>query len=131
MRSCPAFSFTAPPPDAPDETWISGRFTAGMVPVNTPQSLEQNGLMRPFFGQPLQGFSAYAFTRDPDGAIYALIDNGFGSKANSSDALLELYAAGRGFRDRRGRPCRSASGCATPTASCPSASCMRRPRRAT
>jgi hypothetical protein len=86
----PAFSFSAPPPDAPDETWISGRFTAGMVPVNTPQSLEANGLMRPFFGQPLQGVSAYAFTRDPDGAIYALIDNGFGSKANSSDALLSF-----------------------------------------
>jgi hypothetical protein len=86
----PAFSFTAPPEDAPVETWISGRFTAGMIPVNTPQSLEQNGLMRPFFGQPLQGFSAYAHARDPDGAIYALIDNGFGSKANSSDALLSF-----------------------------------------
>jgi hypothetical protein len=88
--SLPALSFTAPPRDAPDEAWISGRFTAGMVPVRTPQSLEQNGLMRPFFGQPVQGFSGYAATRDPGGAIYALIDNGFGAKANSSDALLSF-----------------------------------------
>jgi hypothetical protein len=86
----PAFSFSAPPPDAPEETWISGRFTAGTAPVNTPQSIEANGVMRPFFGQPIQGFSAYAHTRDQDGAIHALIDNGFGSKANSSDALLSF-----------------------------------------
>lgn len=86
----PAFSFSAPPSDAPDETWISGRFTTGMVPVNTPQSVATNGTLRPFFGQPMQGFSGFAFNRDPDGALYALIDNGFGSKANSSDALLSF-----------------------------------------
>ncbi|KPQ17117.1 MAG: hypothetical protein HLUCCO18_05770 [Rhodobacteraceae bacterium HLUCCO18] len=86
----PALSFSAPPANAPEEAWVSGRFTAGTAPVNTPQSLEANGLMRPFFGQPIQGFSAYAFTRDPQGAIYALIDNGFGSLANSSDALLSF-----------------------------------------
>lgn len=86
----PAFSFTAPPADAPAEAWLSGRFTSGTAPVNTPQSVEANGLMRPFFGQPLQGISGYALTRDDDGAIFALIDNGFGSKANSSDALLSF-----------------------------------------
>lgn len=84
----PAFSFSAPPPDAPRETWVSGRFTAGSTPINEPQSVEQNGLMRPFFGQPLQGFSGYAANRADDGSLYALIDNGFGSKANSSDTLL-------------------------------------------
>jgi hypothetical protein len=86
----PAFSFSSPPQDAPREAWLSGRFTAGMIPVNTPLSLEANGIMRPFFGQPIQGFSAYAFARDDDDAIFALIDNGFGSKANSSDALLSF-----------------------------------------
>jgi hypothetical protein len=86
----PAFSFSAPPEDAPSEAWISGRFTAGPAPVNEPQSLETNGLRYPFFGQPLQGFSAFALTRGPEGALYALIDNGFGSKANSSDALLSF-----------------------------------------
>ncbi|MDJ1006841.1 MAG: esterase-like activity of phytase family protein [Paracoccaceae bacterium] len=86
----PAYSFSAPPADAPQETWISGRFTAGAAPVRAPMSLAANGLMRPFFGQPLQGFSGYAAARAGDGSLYALIDNGFGSKANSSDALLGL-----------------------------------------
>jgi hypothetical protein len=86
----PAVSVSAPPRDAPGETWISGRFTDGTAPVNRPLSLEANGLMRPFFGQPVQGISGYAFTRAGDGSIHALIDNGFGSKANSSDALLSF-----------------------------------------
>lgn len=84
----PAFSFSAPPADAPQETWISGRFTAGPVPVNTPQSLVTNGLRHPFFGQPLQGFSGYALARGEDESLLALIDNGFGARNNSSDALL-------------------------------------------
>ena len=84
----PAFSFSAPPADAPQETWVSGKFTAGATPIRDPMSVEANGLMRPFFGQPLQGFSGYAMERAEDGSLYALIDNGFGSKANSSDALL-------------------------------------------
>lgn len=86
----PAFSFSAPPADAPDEAWISGRFTAGPAPVRAPMSVAANGLMRPFFGQPLQGFSGYASRRAPDGSLYALIDNGFGSRGNSSDALLSF-----------------------------------------
>lgn len=87
----PAFTFSAPPEDAPAETWISGRFTDGAAPVRAPQSLApRNGLARPFFGQPVQGFSGYAARRAPDGSLYALIDNGFGSKANSSDALLSF-----------------------------------------
>lgn len=84
----PAFSFSAPPADAPRETWISGKYTDGAAPVRQPQSIAQNGLMRPFFGQPLQGFSGYALNPGPDASLYALIDNGFGSKANSSDAML-------------------------------------------
>ncbi|WP_425090607.1 esterase-like activity of phytase family protein [Tropicimonas sp. S265A] len=86
----PAFSFSAPPTDAPRETFVSGRFTNGAAPVNTPQSIEANGLMRPFFGQPVQGFSGFAAQRGADGTLIALIDNGFGSKANSSDALLSF-----------------------------------------
>ena len=86
----PALSFSAPPADAPTETWISGRYTAGPAPVRVPQSLAGNGTMRPFFGQPLQGFSGYARARAGDGSLYALIDNGFGSKANSADALLSF-----------------------------------------
>ena len=84
----PALSFSAPPADAPAETWVSGKFTAGHTPVTTPQTIDQNGVSRPFFGQPLQGFSGYALNRGPNNSLYALIDNGFGSKANSSDTLL-------------------------------------------
>ncbi|WP_424974038.1 esterase-like activity of phytase family protein [Dinoroseobacter sp. S124A] len=87
----PAFTFSAPPADAPAETWISGRYTAGATPVRAPQSLApRNGLARPFFGQPVQGFSGYAQTRAEDGSLYALIDNGYGSKANSADILLSF-----------------------------------------
>ena len=87
----PAFSFAAPPADAPQETWISGKFTAGAAPVREPMSLApRNGLARPFFGQPTQGFSGYALERTETGGLVALIDNGFGSRANSSDALLSF-----------------------------------------
>jgi hypothetical protein len=46
------------------------------------------GVRLPFLGQPLQGFSGFAMERAEDGSVYALIDNGFGSKKNSPDALL-------------------------------------------
>ena len=86
----PADTVSPPPADAPAEARISGRFTAGTAPIDAPRSLEENGLLRPFLGQPLQGISGYASTRAEDGSIYALIDNGFGSRANSSDALLSF-----------------------------------------
>jgi len=86
----PAFSFSAPPADAPRETWISGRFASGTTPVRDPMSKATNDLRHPFFGQPLQGFSGYAAERASDGSLLALIDNGFGAKANSSDALLSF-----------------------------------------
>jgi hypothetical protein len=84
----PAFSFSASPADALRPTWVSGKFTNGAAPVRVPQSIETNGEMRPFFGPPLQGFSGYALVRGADGSQFALIDNGFGGKANSTDALL-------------------------------------------
>jgi hypothetical protein len=49
------------------------------------------GLSLPFIGQPLQGFSGFAMERAEDGSIYALTDNGFGSKLNSPDALLFFH----------------------------------------
>jgi len=65
-----------------------GEVHHGAAPVRVPQSIETNGEMRPFFGPPLQGFSGYALVRGADGSQFALIDNGFGGKANSTDALL-------------------------------------------
>jgi hypothetical protein len=94
----PAFSLIAPPADAPREAWISGRYAAGPARVDRPYTVpgttgpahgnRQTGISLPFIGQPLQGFSGFAMTRAADGSIFALIDNGFGNRRNSSDALL-------------------------------------------
>ncbi|MEM1428427.1 MAG: esterase-like activity of phytase family protein [Pseudomonadota bacterium] len=85
----PAFSFSVPPADAPREALVSGKFLTADARVGAPYTVPaRTGLATPFLGQPLQGFSAYAAERTEDGHLIALIDNGFGSKLNSSDALL-------------------------------------------
>ena len=95
----PALSMIAPPADAPREVWVSGKFTGpGNLRNEQPMSVMGNtgamhgnratGIRLPFLGQPLQGFSGFAMTRHADGSIYAVIDNGFGNKRNSTDALL-------------------------------------------
>jgi hypothetical protein len=87
----PAYSFSVPPEDAPRETFVSGKFLTADDKVTEPFSVEHGtGLSTPFMGQPLQGFSGYAEERAEGGALYALIDNGFGSKLNSPDALLSF-----------------------------------------
>ena len=47
------------------------------------------GLSLPFDGQPVQGFSGIKTMGD--GTFWSLSDNGFGSKMNSSDAMLMLH----------------------------------------
>lgn len=95
----PALSLIAPPADAPREAWISGKFTgAGNLRNDRPMSVmgstgalhgnRETGIRLPFIGQPLQGFSGFAMNRAPDGSIHAVIDNGFGNRRNSTDALL-------------------------------------------
>ena len=93
----PALSLIAPPADAPADAWISGKFT-GPARNDRPMSVagdtgglhgrRATGVALPFIGQPLQGLSGFAMERAADGSIYVLTDNGFGSKANSPDALL-------------------------------------------
>ncbi|MDO5632423.1 MAG: esterase-like activity of phytase family protein [Paracoccus sp. (in: a-proteobacteria)] len=93
----PAMTMTAPPADAPRDAWVSGKFT-GEAPNRQPMTRpgdtgaaygsHPTGISLPFLGQPIQGFSGFAMNRAEDGAVYVLIDNGFGSKANSPDALL-------------------------------------------
>ncbi len=96
----PAASFIAPPDDAPADTRISGKFTGatrnevvGSVMGDTGAShgKRPTGISLPFEGQPLQGLSGFAADRAADGAIYVLTDNGFGSKANSPDAMLYFH----------------------------------------
>lgn len=96
----PAMSLIAPPADAPTDAQVNGKFTgaarndvAGSVMGDTGAShgKRPTGISLPFEGQPLQGISGFAMNRAEDGAIYALTDNGFGSKANSPDALLYFH----------------------------------------
>jgi hypothetical protein len=98
----PAASFLAPPADAPKDAAISGKFT-GAARVMEPETVmgdtgathgkRPTGIMLPFKGQPLQGLSGFAMTQAEDGSIYVLTDNGFGSKANSPDAMLFFHRA--------------------------------------
>lgn len=93
----PALTMLAPPQDAPRDAWISGKFT-GKTPERRPMAMpgdtgpaygsHPTGISLPFLGQPFQGMSGFAMNPAADGSVYALTDNGFGSKLNSPDALL-------------------------------------------
>lgn len=96
----PAFTMLAPPANVPKDAQISGKFTGparndvpGSVMGDTGPShgKRATGISLPFEGQPFQGLSGFAMDRTADGAIYALTDNGFGTKANSPDALLYFH----------------------------------------
>ncbi len=83
----PAQSFVPAPPDAPALFAMSGRFTGGartesLYALRNPAT----GLARPFPAMALQGFSGIRSLGDD--RFLMLTDNGFGSKANSADALL-------------------------------------------
>lgn len=96
----PAASFIPAPTDAPKDAQVSGKFT-GAARVMEPETVpgdtgaahgkRQTGLSLPFKGQPLQGLSGFAMDLTEDGSILTLTDNGFGSKANSPDALLFFH----------------------------------------
>jgi len=88
----PAETFTEAPPDAPPGLRRAGRFN-GFERTETLGGISnaRTGLGRPFEGQPVQGFSAIERL---DGERWLLLsDNGFGSRANSADALLMLHVA--------------------------------------
>ena len=96
----PAATFVPAPADAPADAKVSGKFTGaarvdavGTVPGDTggQHGKRATGLSVPFEGQPFQGLSGFAMNRAEDGSIYALTDNGFGTKANSPDALLFFH----------------------------------------
>jgi hypothetical protein len=95
----PALSLVMPPADAPPEAMMSGRFAGpGNLRVDRPMSVmgttgalhgnRATGISFPFIGQPLQGFSGFSRARAADGSFWAIIDNGFGNKRNSTDTLL-------------------------------------------
>jgi hypothetical protein len=96
----PALTLIPPPADAPRDAWVSGKFTGPArndVPMSVPgdtgglHGRRPTGISLPFIGQPVQGFSGFAMERGEDGTIWSLTDNGFGTKANSPDALLFFH----------------------------------------
>jgi hypothetical protein len=96
----PAATYVPAPADAPKDAQMSGKFTGaaramevGTVPGDTGamHGKRLTGLSLPFEGQPLQGLSGFAMNLAENGSIYILADNGFGTKANSPDALLAFH----------------------------------------
>ncbi|MGY8870257.1 MAG: esterase-like activity of phytase family protein [Pseudomonadales bacterium] len=88
----PAQSFVLPPKNAPLYFNQSGRFTAkNNHRINTAYGIYDDAtqLARPFPGQPLQGFSGIRSLGD--NRFLVLTDNGFGTKANSPDAMLMFH----------------------------------------
>ncbi len=102
----PALTLIAPPADAPADAQVSGKFTGAarnmqpetvMGDTGGTHGKRPTGLMLPFKGQPVQGFSGYAMNKAEDGSVYMLTDNGFGTKANSPDALLMFHKMNPNF----------------------------------
>jgi len=98
----PAMTFVPAPADAPPELQISGRYaTPSPMRVDVPESAtgisalsdktapRPTGIKLPFKGQPVQGLSGIKNLKD--GTYITLTDNGFGSKANSPDAMLMFH----------------------------------------
>ncbi|MGV3551556.1 esterase-like activity of phytase family protein [Rhizobium sp.] len=92
----PANTVIAAPADAPLHLKNAGKFTTadrkrtdalGTVPGK--DGVVPTDLALPFDGQAVQGFSGIKAM--PDGTFWSLSDNGFGSKMNSSDAMLMLH----------------------------------------
>ncbi|MGN7291633.1 esterase-like activity of phytase family protein [Rhizobium sp. SAFR-030] len=92
----PANTMIEAPQDAPEFLKTSGKFTTAdrkrteaLDTVPGKDGARLTGLSLPFKGQPLQGFSGIKAMSD--GTFWTLSDNGFGSKATSSDAMLMLH----------------------------------------
>ena len=99
----PAMTFVPPPADAPESCRSPAATpTRRGQRIDTPESaighlrpVRQGGAARrpasalPFKGQPVQGLSGIKNLKD--GTFLTLTDNGFGSKANSPDAMLMFH----------------------------------------
>src|SRR5918995_4676820 len=59
-----------------------------------------NGVTPPFPGQPIPGFSAVVAAGH--GELWAMPDNGYGAKTNSSDFLLRVYRVRPDFETAKG-----------------------------
>ena len=78
---------------------LSADFLAAGPPSGA-QATPANGRTGPFAGQVVPGFSAVV--EDRGGRLWAMPDNGFGTKANSADFLLRIYRAKPDWETARG-----------------------------
>jgi hypothetical protein len=96
----PAESFVPAPADAPAWLKTSGKFTGparndklrsveGTSALSDKSAPRKIGISLPFDGQPVQGFSGIKMMGN--GEYVVVTDNGFGSKANSPDAMLMFH----------------------------------------
>ncbi len=98
----PATTTVAPPRAAPASLATSGKYTGkagervetlGLLPGNSflsdKAAPRATGHTLPMRGQPVQGFSG--IKPAGGGAYWVIADNGFGSKANSPDAMLAMH----------------------------------------
>jgi len=98
----PARTFVSAPKDAPASLRTSGKYTspdgmredrlesiAGSSYLSAKGVPKPTGISLPFSGQPIQGFSGIKAMKD--GSYWVLSDNGYGSKANSADAMLMFH----------------------------------------
>lgn len=81
------------PGDVPADAKVAGKYTGGkrvdvLGSVMGKSAKRDTGIALPIAGQPRQGHSGIKVM--PDGSVWILTDNGFGSKANSMDSLLYL-----------------------------------------
>jgi hypothetical protein len=98
----PAMTLVPAPADAPPGLQISGRYAGppgkrvdtpegvpGISALSDKDAPRPTGISFPFKGQPVQGLSGIKNLKD--GTFLTLTDNGFGSKANSPDAMLMFH----------------------------------------
>jgi hypothetical protein len=92
----PANTIIKAPSNAPEVLQTSAKFTTpdrhraqGLGTVPGMDGARKTNLAMPFDGQPVQGFSGIKTMAD--GTFWSLSDNGFGTKANSVDAMLMLH----------------------------------------
>lgn len=96
---------SSPPPSEPPGPTLIGRaiLPAATLQPGPPSGAAVrggNGIVPPFHGQPLPGFSALIDAGEGD--FWALPDNGFGARSNSADFLLRLYRIRPDFRSPAG-----------------------------
>jgi glycerophosphoryl diester phosphodiesterase len=80
----------------PAETYAPGPPSGTLLPPGT-----VNGITFPLPSQPVEGFSSIIDGRRR-GEYLAMLDNGFGAKANSADFLIRAYDIRPHFRTARG-----------------------------